>query len=59
MAAQNVVGVNPDPKESNLDVIPADVLALWQGNGGAGRGSDRRPASGGASQGPAEPSGGT
>jgi hypothetical protein len=29
-----VIGVNPDPKESNLDVIPDDVLALWQGNGG-------------------------
>jgi len=28
---QNEVGVNPDPKESNLDVIPDDVLALWQG----------------------------
>jgi len=28
---QDEVGVNPDPKESNLDVIPADVLALWQG----------------------------
>ena len=28
------VGVNPDPKESNLDVIPEDVLALWQGKGG-------------------------
>ena len=28
---QNVVGVNPDPKESNLDVIPGDVQALWQG----------------------------
>jgi hypothetical protein len=28
------VGVNPDPKESNLDVIPDDVLALWQGRGG-------------------------
>jgi len=28
------VGVNPDPKESNLDVIPDDVLALWKGNGG-------------------------
>jgi hypothetical protein len=32
---QNVVGVNPDPRESNLDVIPDDVLALWQGKGGA------------------------
>ena len=30
---QNLVGVNPDPRESNLDVIPEDVLALWQGNG--------------------------
>jgi hypothetical protein len=28
---QNEVAVNPDPKESNLDVIPDDVLALWQG----------------------------
>ena len=31
---QNEVGVNPDPKESNLDVIPDDVLALWKGKGG-------------------------
>jgi Aerotolerance regulator N-terminal/von Willebrand factor type A domain len=31
---QDEVGVNPDPKESNLDVIPDDVIALWQGNGG-------------------------
>jgi hypothetical protein len=28
---ENEVGVNPDPKESNLDVIPDEVLALWQG----------------------------
>jgi hypothetical protein len=28
---QDEVGVNPDPKESNLDVIPGDVMALWQG----------------------------
>ncbi|HUJ49106.1 MAG TPA: BatA domain-containing protein [Bryobacteraceae bacterium] len=28
---QDEIGVNPDPKESNLDVIPDDVLALWQG----------------------------
>jgi hypothetical protein len=34
---QDEVGVNPDPKESNLDVIPDDVLALWQGNGGNAR----------------------
>ncbi|HLX41858.1 MAG TPA: BatA domain-containing protein [Bryobacteraceae bacterium] len=31
---QNEIGVNPDPKESNLDVIPDDVLALWRGKGG-------------------------
>jgi len=31
---QDEVGVNPDPKESNLDVIPGDVLALWRGKGG-------------------------
>lgn len=31
---QDEVGVNPDPKESNLDVIPGDVLALWEGKGG-------------------------
>jgi hypothetical protein len=31
---QDLVGVNPDPKESNLDVISDDVLALWQGKGG-------------------------
>jgi hypothetical protein len=31
---QDEVGVNPDPRESNLDVIPDDVLALWQGKGG-------------------------
>ncbi len=31
---QDEVGVNPDPKESNLDVIPDNVLALWKGKGG-------------------------
>jgi hypothetical protein len=32
----DVVGVNPDRRESNLEVIPDDVLALWRGNSGAG-----------------------
>jgi hypothetical protein len=32
---QNLVGVNPDPKESNLDVIPDDLMALWTGKGGS------------------------
>jgi len=31
---QDQIGVNPDPKESNLDIIPDDVLSLWQGTGG-------------------------
>jgi hypothetical protein len=34
------VGVNPDPKESNLDVIPDDVVTLWQGNGGQSAAQD-------------------
>jgi hypothetical protein len=33
---QNVVGVNPDTKESNLEVIPDDVMALWQGKASSG-----------------------
>jgi hypothetical protein len=27
------IAVNPDPRESNLDVIPKETLALWQGKG--------------------------
>jgi hypothetical protein len=38
------VGVNPDPKESNLDVIPGDVLALWRGGGGQTSSSSLRSA---------------
>jgi hypothetical protein len=45
---QNEVGVNPDPKESNLDVIPDEVLALWQENGGEAA----QEASGGAAKSP-------
>lgn len=29
---EDVVGVNPDRRESNLDVLPDDVVALWRGN---------------------------
>ena len=29
---QDVIGVNADRRESNLDVISADTLALWRGN---------------------------
>jgi hypothetical protein len=31
----DVVGVNPDRRESNLETVPDDVLALWRGNAGA------------------------
>jgi hypothetical protein len=29
---QDVIGVNADRRESNLDVIPDETLALWRGN---------------------------
>jgi hypothetical protein len=32
---QDVIGVNADRRESDLDVIPDDTLALWRGNAGA------------------------
>jgi hypothetical protein len=32
----DVIGVNPDRRESNLEVIPEETLALWRGNAGAG-----------------------
>ena len=49
---QDEVGVNADPKESNLDVIPSDVLALWQGKGGQASQTEAA-ASGSATSGPA------
>jgi hypothetical protein len=32
----DVIGVNADRRESNLDVIPDETLALWRGNSGTG-----------------------
>ena len=32
----DVIGVNPDRRESNLDVIPDETLSLWRGNSGSG-----------------------
>jgi hypothetical protein len=49
---QDLVGVNPDPKESNLDIIPDDVLALWAGKGGGSLQEASQRASGAA---PASP----
>ena len=43
----DVVGVNPDRRESNLEVIPDDVLALWRGNSGA---AAQQAAGGGSGQ---------
>jgi len=43
----DLVGVNPDRRESNLEVIPDDVLALWRGNSGKG---PQQAAAGGAAQ---------
>ncbi len=33
---QDVIGVNPDRRESSLDVIPDETQALWRGNSGTG-----------------------
>ncbi len=41
---QDEIGVNPDPKESNLYLIDDDVLALWRGNGGQASPSSQIPA---------------
>ena len=32
----DVIGVNPDRRESNLDVIPDETLSLWRGNPSGG-----------------------
>jgi hypothetical protein len=32
----DVIGVNPDRRESNLEILPDDILALWRGNSGTG-----------------------
>jgi hypothetical protein len=50
---QDEVGVNADPKESNLDVISGDVLALWQGK--SGESSREASAANAATSGPAAP----
>jgi hypothetical protein len=51
---RNEIGVNADPKESNLDVIPPEVLALWRGK--AGEASDEPAAANPAAPHKAPPS---
>jgi hypothetical protein len=36
-----LIAVNPDRRESGLDLMPEDVLRLWSGNGGAGTAATR------------------
>jgi hypothetical protein len=50
---QNLVGVNADRRESNLEQIPDDVLALWRGSGNS---SSPQAAVAGGPQEPAKPS---
>jgi hypothetical protein len=33
---QEVIGVNPDRRESNLGTLPDETLSLWRGNSGTG-----------------------
>ena len=33
---QEVIGVNPDRRESNLEILPDETLSLWRGNSGNG-----------------------
>ncbi len=32
----DVIGVNPDRRESNLEALPEETLSLWRGNSGTG-----------------------
>jgi hypothetical protein len=50
----DMVGVNADRRESDLDIIPADVMALWRGNSGT---TAQQTSSGGATQESAQPYG--
>ena len=42
---QDVIGVNPDRRESNLEVIPDETLSLWRGNSGTGEQQAAAPGS--------------
>ena len=42
---QDLIGVNADRRESNLELIPDDVLALWRGSAGT-QARQRRPIAG-------------
>jgi hypothetical protein len=50
---QDVIGVNPDRRESDLEMLPPDVLSLWTGKGAAAETGEASAAQAAAS-GPAE-----
>jgi Aerotolerance regulator N-terminal/von Willebrand factor type A domain len=49
---RDLVAVNPDRRESNLEIVPGDDLALWRGNTGA---APQRTAAPAAESEPAKP----
>jgi Aerotolerance regulator N-terminal/von Willebrand factor type A domain len=49
---QDVIGVNPDRRESDLDVLPPDVLSLWTGKNAEEQGG--QAANSAAASGPSE-----
>jgi hypothetical protein len=49
----DLIGVNPDRRESNLEVIPEETLALWRGNSGTGNAA--QAAAGAAGEEPKQP----
>jgi hypothetical protein len=51
---RDLVAVNPDRRESNLEIVPDDDLALWRGNSGAGSQQVQAAATGSQSE-PAKP----
>jgi Aerotolerance regulator N-terminal/von Willebrand factor type A domain len=54
---QDVIGVNPDRRESDLDVLSPDVLSLWAGRTSTGQGGAAEAAVPGPSEDKSKPHG--
>jgi len=54
---QDVIGVNPDRRESDLDVLPPDVLSLWTGKNATEQGTHAATAGPGPSEDKSKPYG--
>ena len=52
---QDVIGVNPDRRESDLDVLPPDVLSLWTGKNATEPGTQAATAAPGPSEDKSKP----